>query len=201
MLSSYNGEIFNNEQPFIDYIVKDISTGENMIILIDVVDGNIFTEITNLLETKHEIIDEYTGAGYALYSQDGLVFSAPVKTHNGDTILASDCFISAGSTVNVKIKRNNSTQTLPSELSVYIFSIEEEKLLHIEVGIIEQSENFFIASFIIPIPGEFLILVKLPNGTHTSKKISVQRYSYDELISELEIFKGKLNNNNYEAYI
>lgn len=200
MLSAFDGAIFNNSDPFVDYVIKDMVTGEVYAILIDEF-GDVYAEPSTLPLGVFDIIDELTGAYYGLFVYSGQVHSAPIRTHGGDVIYATDCFIATGSTVNVRIDRLTNTNTLPEDIEVSVFSYEVQDFLDIDITVQEISNNHFLAPFVIPLPGEFLIVVKLPNGSFISKKIEVQRYSYEELILEIEKAKKELNNNNYEAFI
>lgn len=201
MISSFDGQIFNDSRPFVDYIVKDLVDGQHHFIKIDEF-GDIYTEITTLPVSAHDIIDDLNGAWYGLFVYNSQVHVAPVKTHDGDTLYATDCFISVGSTINLKIQRTTDTPTSVGDIEISIFSHELEEFLNLDISIFETSVNYFLAPFVIPLAGDFLIVIKTPTS-FIGKNISVQRFSYEELIHEIEKEKEKsiLNKNNHEAFI
>lgn len=200
MIAAYDGKIYNDEQPFIDYTVKDMFDGQIYSIYLDTNDEAYAELSTNAIE-HYDIIDGLTGVAYQLFVYNGKVFSAPVKSSTGDTIYANECFISAGATINLKIERNSDTLATVDDVVINIFNQATEQFLNLNIEVTELAPNFFKASFVIPFKGDFLAVVHVLTDTFLAKTFKVQNFSYQELVDELEKVKDKLNKNNYEAFI
>ena len=198
MLTAYDGKIYNNGDVWVDYIVQDIVSGEIFSILIDE-NSNIYAELSLEPLYTFDIIDELNGVFYGLFVYEGQVHSAPIRTPSGDLIHGNSCFISVGATVNLQVIRTNDTPTDPSDITLDVFDQSLSKFLALEFTVNEIQPNIFIVSFVIPIKGDFLAVVKLLDSNFIVRKFEVQNYSYQELVTELEKVIGTLNIGN--AYI
>ena len=121
MIASYDGKIYNDSEPYVNYSVNDILNGQRYTIYIDV-DGDVYAEVSTEPLNQYDIVDQLTGVVYGLFVYDGQVHSAPMKTPDGDIIYGNSCFISAGSTLNIKVKRNSDVLITSNDINVEIYN-------------------------------------------------------------------------------
>ncbi len=188
-LAISDGEVFNDLNPWVTNIIKDSGTG----IIYEVLwnDIDVYTEETTNPISLVNLIDDVTGIYYQIFIYHNQAFIVPVKDNTGQSYYSDDCFISAGGTIILNIVRNSTEVTTIDNVSVNILDKNNLEYLYLDIGITEIKENMFNVNFIMPLKGEYLVIVNVMNTTFLMKSLSVNQYTYSNLISRVQEVKDE----------
>lgn len=201
MLAIYDGDVYNNDSIWVDIIISDLITGINYLVLLDD-DNDAYVEETLLDVSFYPIVDEVTSITYKLFIYNGQVFIIPISFPNGESIYANGCLSSVGNTVLLNIDKNSDVITSIDDVVVKLYDLSLYVYINTDIVIEEVTPNNFRAKFIVPIAGDFLIVVKVLNDIHLSHRLKVDNYSYYELLEKIKIIEDDVNSStNDKAYI
>ena len=98
----------------------------------------------------------------------------------------------------MNIVRNSSEIASVNDIEINIYDKFTENYLYLDYTLTEIKENFFKVTFIFPLKGDYLVIIKVMGDTFLVKEFKVYQYTYSELVNEL----GKLNSiDKYDGFI
>jgi len=198
-VSINDGKVFNDSNPWEQIILKDIVSVSIYEVSIDEFNQIHLESSTEELTTR-DIPDISTSLIYQLFSYNEQIHIAPTLTIDGK-IFGSECLVNVGNTIIMKVFRDNDVITPLGDISVHIYDQVFDTFIFLDVEISQVEENEFKVEFITPVKGDFLVILKVGETVHLTKRIFVNEYSYNELNSAIDTAIEALNNDKYQAYI
>ena len=159
MISIDNEHVFNNEEPWIPLILKDVFSGIKYEVLLDI-DDNVYYDVSDQPYNTYDIADITTGVIYHAYIYNGTFYITPTATPEG-TIYANECFIATGNKVIMKLEVNLEEDTVCNTISVNIYDQMFDAFIYVDVEVTKIDTNFFKLEFIVPISGDFIAIIKI----------------------------------------
>ena len=199
MISIDNEKVFDNDEPWIPLILKDVFDGLKYEVLLDDED-NAYYDISTEPYSTYDIPDITTGVIYHAYIYNGTFYITPTATPEG-TIYATECFIATGNTVIMKLEGNLEVDTVVDTISLNIYDHLFDAFIYVDVTVTKIDTNFFKIEFIAPISGEFIAIIKIGDTTHLVKQLRVEQYSTRELNNIVDKAKEELSKTNYETFV
>ena len=201
MLVIEDGKIYNDDNVWVQNIVKDSKTGLSYEILWDDIGLDVYVLSTIDNPILLELVDIITNITYQMFVHDGRVFVVPIKNSLGRIIYGKECFMSSGATALLNIERNSTEIATVSDIEIKILDKDTEEFLFIDTILTQIKENLFKVEFILPFKGTFLIIIKVMGNMYLNKEITTYQYTYSELIRELVIIEEELNKDKFIGYI